>query len=396
MTITPTMAPTHSADRAIYTVTAVMSGVLYLVLLIAPILAVKLAVDLGFSEGQTGTVFSFELGAFGLATIPSYLWLRRVNIRTAMFGFGAVVIFANVLSGFITDFGPFVAIRVVAAAAAGSLTVIILGIGGKASDPARAFGLFILAQCITGAIVLFFFPLIFNDLPVGALYLTMAGLVFVVLPVARMLDGNLLKRQAADKNDAEKAAAPRDTPRFIAGLAAVFFLFASASGLWAFFGIFAEAAGISLDEIGFSLSVATILGIAAPLTVTIVGDRPRIRPYVIAGFLLMLVSIGLLFGLGSVLVFAISATLLNLGWNFLPAYLFSAINRTSGASPHALSTTNLLVGLGFSIGPLTAGLLLESTGVNSLLTTAAISLALGLASTTFALSDKPKRITPQF
>lgn len=389
MTAVPTTLLARSTDRSIYAVTGAMSGVLYLVLLIAPVLAIKLAVDLGFTEGQVGAVFSFELGAFALATIPSYLWLQRVNIRTAMYSFGAVVVLADVLSGFVVDFGPFVAIRIVAALAAGSMTVMILGIGGKTSNPARAFGLFILAQCVTGAIVLFFFPLVFIGLPIGALYWTMAGLLLVVLPLVRMLDQDILKGGASSETDED--VLHKDSPRFFAGLLAVLFLFASAGGLWAFFGVFAEAAGISLDATSLSLSIATILGIAAPLTATILGDRPRVRPYVIGGFILMLISVALLFGLGSAFVFALSASLFNLGWNFLPAYLFSAIGRASGGSPHALSTTNLLVGVGFSVGPLGAGYVLEGAGgVPTLLVSGLVVLGLGLACTVFALSRSPK------
>lgn len=347
----------RTRDRGIYTVTAAMSGVLYLVLLIAPILTVKLDDSLGFSPTQIGMVFSFELGAFGLATVPAYLWLRRINVRTAAYGFALVVVLGNIVSGLVSEFEIFILVRVLVAFASGSITVIVLGLGGRSSNPARAFGLFVLAQCITGAAVLFMFPVVFTGLPISALYWTIAGLTAIVLPVIRLIDGNLLK--AAETDQSSAGAAPRNLPKYLAGLAAVFFLFAAAGGLWAFYAVFADAAGITVEGASFSLSLATILGIAAPLTATLLGDRPKVRPYLVIGFLLLLISLGLILRLDSVVVFAISATLFSLGWNFLPAYLFAQVGAASGGSPHALSTTNLMVGLGFAVGPSAVGSLLE-------------------------------------
>lgn len=354
----PTAASIQSVDRGIYTLTAVASSTLYVVLLIAPVLAIKLATDLAFSNGEIGALLSIELGAFALATVPSYLWLRRVDIRKAIYVLAVLVIGGNVISGFMTDFGSLAVARALTALSAGSITVIVLAIGGKASNPARAFGVFILAQCIVGAVVLFLFPIVYANLPIGAIYWTMAGLAALLLLFVHVLDGGLLRRADDVANTGQTG---RDVKRYVLGLLAVLLLFVAGAGLWSFLGQIAVMAGQSPTSVSLAFSIATIIGIVAPLAVTLLGERRGSWIFIAVGSAVMVVSVVLLFGMTSGIVLIISATLFTLGWNFLPPYLFAAIGRTSG-SPYALSTTNLLVGVGFAIGPAVAGQMLEATG----------------------------------
>ncbi|AJX72770.1 major facilitator family transporter domain protein [Burkholderia pseudomallei MSHR840] len=52
-----------------------------LLLLVAPAVAGQLGAQLGLSASQIGTYFFVELGAFSAATLPSYLWLGRIDAR---------------------------------------------------------------------------------------------------------------------------------------------------------------------------------------------------------------------------------------------------------------------------------------------------------------------------
>ena len=384
MTLTSEAATTRSADRRIYSFTTVASAALYIVLTIAPVLAVKLATDLGFSNGQIGLLLSLELGSFALATLPSYFWLRRVNIRKAVYVLATVAVLGNIASGFFTDFGALAVCRIVTALAAGSITVIILGIGVKASNPVRAFGLFVLAQTVVGAVVLFLFPLVYTNLPISALFWTLAALAALVIPVARVLDGDLLK---AREGGPQSTATRRDVPRFVAGLAAVFLLFLGAIGVYSFLGQIAVEAGVEVDAVSIAFSVATIVGIAGSLLATVLGERRRAWITVGIAFVAIVVAVGFVFGLTSAAVLTISAVLILLAWNYLPPYLFSAIGRASG-SPYALSTTNLLVGIAFAIGPVAAGQILESAGASALITAGVIVLAVAAVAGTFAAATR--------
>ena len=384
MTLTSEAATTRSADRRIYTFTTVASAALYIVLLIAPVLAVKLATDLGFSNGEIGLLLSLELGSFALATLPSYFWLRRVNIRKAVYVLATVAVLGNVASGFFADFGPLAACRIVTALAAGSITVIILGIGGKASNPARSFGLFVLAQVVMGAVVLLLFPLVYANLPISALFWTLAALAVLVVVVARVLDGDLLK---AREGEEQSTGAHRDVPRYVAGLAAVFLLFLAAIGVYSFLGQIAVQAGVDIDSVSIAFSIATIVGIAGPIVATVLGERRRAWVTVGVAFVIIVVAVALAFGLTSAVMLTVSAALISLAWNYLPPYLFSAVGRASG-SPYALSTINLLVGIAFAIGPVAAGQILENAGANVLIIVGVIVLAAAAVAGTFAAATR--------
>ncbi|NKX50768.1 MFS transporter, partial [Arthrobacter deserti] len=67
------MRPGAGTDRGIYAYIAVFSAVLYMVLLIAPVIAGKLVQQFGLAPTEVGMLFSLELGAFSLATVPAYL-----------------------------------------------------------------------------------------------------------------------------------------------------------------------------------------------------------------------------------------------------------------------------------------------------------------------------------
>ena len=80
---------TSRSERGIYTYIAVFSAVLNTVLLIAPVIAGKLVERYGVTSLELGGLFSLELAAFSLASLPAFLWLRRINLRTATYLFTA-------------------------------------------------------------------------------------------------------------------------------------------------------------------------------------------------------------------------------------------------------------------------------------------------------------------
>src|SRR5699024_4617088 len=138
--------PKTGGERGTYIYIGVYSAVLYMVLLIAPVITSKLVEQYGLSATQVGGLLSLELGAFSLATIPAYLWLRKVNLVIATQVFTIIAVLGNIASGFVDNYVLLVICRVITSLAAGSITVIILGLSGKTSNPGRAYGLFVAAQ----------------------------------------------------------------------------------------------------------------------------------------------------------------------------------------------------------------------------------------------------------
>lgn len=357
-----TSSTVHGAStRSHYAYIAVFSAVLYSVLLVAPVIAGKLATQSGLDAVQIGLIFSVELGCFSLATLPAYAWLRRANIRWVTLGAIIVVVLGNVVSALISDYGLLVVTRGVTSLAAGSITVIILSISARMANPARSYGVFVVCQLAMGALILAVFPLIFADQPVAAIYLTLAVLCALCIPFSWTVRGDELRHDRADAAVAQGGAAVgRRVGAFVAGLIAVFAFYVALGGVWSFMGQIAEAGGTELGLASSMLSIATLFGIGASLLGTILGDSPRHRWYILGGYALMGASILLLLGGPAVVVFTISAICFKIAWSWLLPYLLAAVSRVGG--PHVMNSTNLMIGTGLSVAPLLAGAIIQGSG----------------------------------
>jgi predicted MFS family arabinose efflux permease len=383
-TIIKSPAARAASDRGTYTYIAVFSAVLYTVLLIAPVIAGKLIQQFDLTPLQVGTLFSFELGAFSLATVPAYLWLRRLNLRTASYLFTAVVIAGNAVSGFMDDFGLLIVVRVITSLAAGSITVIILTLSGKTANPSRAFGIFVVFQLAMGAVILAVFPTLYAGLGVAAIYWTLAGLAALCLLVIRQIDGEALRSAPS-----ETANTTTKVPvlRAAAGMVAVLLFYVALSGVWSFMASISAGSGIDLSSSSLVLSLATVAGILSALVATALGDTPRRRLFLIAGYAGMAISVALLFGAPGLARFAFAAVIFKFAWTFILPYLLSALSDLGGR--HLMNTTNLMIGTGFAIGPIASGALIESGG-GAFTGMLALALVGVLASLGFIMAAHPK------
>lgn len=184
-------APPDRLSRRIYLFTSVFSAVLYTVLLVAPVIAFPLTTKYQLEPTQVGLLFSCELGAFSLATVPAYLWLSRVPLVRSVTVCTIIVILGNLVSGFVPSFEALLLVRIITSLAAGSITVVLLALGPKASNPGRAFGLFVVCQLAMGALILAVFPSLYANADVSAMYWTLAGLSVICLffiPLVRGID----------------------------------------------------------------------------------------------------------------------------------------------------------------------------------------------------------------
>ncbi|WP_027810554.1 MFS transporter, partial [Burkholderia cenocepacia] len=176
----------------------VFAAITPLLLLVAPAVAGQLATQLGLSASQIGTYFFVELGAFSLATVPSYLWLGRIDARrvaafaVALFGAG------NLLTAlWMPGFAALLALRAVTALGGGSLMVLCMTSAATSQNSDRVYGLWVVGQLIAGAIGLFVLPHVFAAFGLRALYVALAGLALLAAPLSRGFPSSLGTRTAA-------------------------------------------------------------------------------------------------------------------------------------------------------------------------------------------------------
>ncbi|WP_418907709.1 MFS transporter [Glutamicibacter endophyticus] len=358
---------TRTTERNIYIYIAAISAVLNAVLLVAPILASKLSADLGLEPAQVGLIASVELGCFSLATVPAFLWLRKVNIRKLTFWCLLVVITGNVLSSMTDSFGSLLAVRAVTSFAAGSIIVVILSLSAKAANPSRAYGLFVVSQLAMGAIILFLFPVIYAQRSVSAVYLTLAALAALCLFCTLCVKGNELHAVPG-----ERAAVQRRVFPFACALIAVLGFYVALGGVWTFMGQIAIASQIPLDTASSMIGIATLFGVAASFVSTLVGENSRARYFVLGGFVLMGISIAFLYGMPGLIRFVLAAVLFKIAWSWLLPFLLAEVSRVGG--PQVMNATNMVIGGGLAIGPMLAGTILQTTGSFTVMLTVALSI----------------------
>ncbi|GAA3062209.1 MFS transporter [Actinocorallia glomerata] len=340
---------------------AAYSAVLNALMLIAPVISGKLAEDFGLGPAQTGAIFSVELGCFSLATIPAYLWLRRLNLRQVTIVCTVIVIVGNIVSGFVGTYSALLLARLVTSLAAGSIVVILLSRSGKAHNPSRAFGVFVVSQLVMGALILAVFPTVFAEVGSSAVYWSLAGLALLCLPATALLDGEFLRRDRGQGPADAARPSGRSVLPFVLGLGAVLLFYVALSGVWTFMAAVADVAGTSPDAVSRTLSVATLAGIASALFASLRGDTPRRRLYLAVGYLGMAVSVLLLVGAPGLWRFAVAAVVFKFVWTLILPYLLSTL-ADLGSGGQVMNTTNLMIGSGLALGPLISGSLIESTG----------------------------------
>lgn len=352
----------HGTDRGAHVYVCTFGAVLYAALLIAPLLTSRLSSQYGLTATQIGTVFSVEMAAFSLAAVPAYLWSTRANLHTVTYLCTTVVVGGNIVSAVVSTFPALVATRAITAAAAGSITVIILSISGRTSNPGRSFGMFVVAQLSMGALALAVLPRLFPDGRASSVYWTLAALTAAGFAVVHLIDGNVLRTNLSAKAGTIPSSAPRaPLAQFVLGMAAIAAFYVALSGAWTFVGEVAEAAGADSGRVSAALSVATVAGIASALLATVIGDTPRQRALMMVGYLGFCLSILLLLGTPALTRFVIAAVLFKFSWTFVLPFLFAGLSRLS-TRPYVMSTTNLMIGAGFAGGPVLAGALIDGSG----------------------------------
>ena len=353
-------------------------------LMTAPAVATQLAAQWQLSPSQIGDLFSVELGAMSLATLPAIWWLKRVNWQVAALAAGVLFMAANLLSAFVETYTGLLILRFASALAGGSLMIICLASAATTANPSRVYGLWVMGQLVVGAIGLAVLPGLFERYGLGVCYLILAGMMTLLLPLARSFPG------ASPALHAIGTALSRGS-RWKAGLGigAVLAFYISLGGVWTFISALGASAGISPQHSGDVLAVATLMGIAGAACVSLIGTRLPRLPMLLVGYALMTAAVLLLLGQPSLVRFAIAALLFKFAWTFILPLILACLADLDHRGK-LMNASNLMIGGGLAIGPAIAGRLIEtSDGFGALLVGGALITLFSLA---MIIASHPKPV----
>lgn len=348
------------------------------VLLMAPAIAAQLASQWQLSPTRIGDLFSAELGAMSLATLPAIWWLKHIDWRRAALCSALLFIVANLLSMLAHDYSLLLMARFGSALAGGTLMIICLASAAASPTPSRAYGFWVMGQLVLGAIGLSLLPMLFQRFGLGACYLILALLMTLCLPLVRCFPAGA----AGPGADAPPAPA---ISRLKAGLGILGILtfYISLSGVWTFIGAIGSQSGLSAQTNGDILAIATLMGIVGALCATLFGDRLPRGALLLLGYGLMAGSVLLLLDQPRLARFALAALVFKFTWTFILPLILARMAEMD-RSGRLMNASNLVISAGLAIGPTLAGRLIESSGGfqglllgGALLTLASLALVLG-------------------
>ncbi|MCY1210350.1 Major Facilitator Superfamily protein [compost metagenome] len=353
----------------------VFAAITSAVLLTAPAIATRFAVELGLNPERIGNLFSIELGAMSLATLPSFWWLKRVDCRRAALIAALLFIAGNLASAAAASYLPLAALRFVTALAGGSLMVLCMSCAATLPNPSRAYGFWVLGQLVLGAIGLSLLPRLFEAHGLGVGYLLLASLTLLGLPLVRAFPA---AHRAPERRARSGSASRWKVAAAILGLLG---FYVALSAVWTFIGAIGAQAGLSAQASGDILAIATLMGIAGAGCATLIGERLPRTPLLCSGFGLMVAATLLLLDQPQLARFAVAVLLFKFTWTYvLPFILASLVDLDE--SGRLMSLSNLVIGSGLALGPAMAGRLLGDSGdFRSLLLVAGALTTLSLLAT---------------
>ncbi|MDY7788764.1 MFS transporter [Burkholderia ubonensis] len=365
-------APTFA--RATLVALVVFAAITPLLLLVAPAVAGQLATQFGLSASQIGTYFFVELGAFSLATVPSYLWLGRVDARRvaacaiALFGAG------NLLTAlWMPGFGALLALRAATALGGGSLMVLCMTSAATSDNSDRVYGLWVVGQLIAGAIGLFVLPHVFAAFGLRALYAALAALAIVAAPLSRGFPPSLgTHDSSARPSNARTISTPRRLMALAIGAVLTFYL--AIGSVWTFASRAAADAGLDPQATGNVLAIASVMGIAGAALASCVGGRLARRAMLAAGYALLAASLVALAARPHATGYGAAIFAFKFAWTFVLPFILATVARID-ASGRLVATLNFVIGAGLAAGPLLAGLMLDAGGTMRALFVAATAVS---------------------
>ena len=352
------------------------TSIAIIMLNLAPAVEVSLRQEAHLSSGQVGAVFFIELAAMGLASFPAYGWLGRIDSAWVARCAYTVFILGSVLSSVhLASFTHYAVARAITGAGSGTLMVLGMSTAARAQNPDRMYALITFVQLASGAVMLYLFSALagdgrwLKDLFTACAWLGALGLFAA---------GSLSRSGGCDSRPQREVKQPRSLGWKTTALAILFAMAFNlvVGGIWTFVAEYAEA-DTTPKQLALVVTCATASGLVGAGWAFLIGGRWPRRHLLIAGYLGILLGSGLLqFARGRV-GFAAGCSVLSLAWNFTLPYVFAAVagqDRTGRLMPAA----NLAFAFGLALGPLFAGGVIESMGLDALFPCALSFLALGV------------------
>ena len=214
---------------------------------------------LGLSISTAGVLLTVEMianGAFGLAA----RLFDRHSSRTLIFAGFLATFLADVATAGVSGLAPLIALRVVAGAGLGVVTIAVSRFVAASENPDRLSSLLLVTSTLLSGAVLVAFG---NSSPSAiAVFLTLAGLAVLGLATTPLAAGGYAKAVVETPGSGTAPGAPALLPGLFL-IAAAGLLNTADSGLYALTSVIGEHAGVGEKMLGYILTAAMVAGVIA-------------------------------------------------------------------------------------------------------------------------------------
>ncbi len=335
--------------------------------MVMPVVVLTMSKLTGYDEGLATIVASAELA--GVAVYG--LFLPRLAGRSwkAVAVVGLLTVFAGQTASFYFQ-TPWLlaAVRLVTGLGEGAIFSIVSMSLSSLANAERLWGALSLVGGTTMGVLLFVVSLFPQQQTEAQVFLLLAVFTAMMAPFFVLIS----RRKPA-------MTAPHhsrlDGRKMVTAMLVVFLVYAVQAAQWAICGYVGERVGLSGAEVGFYLAISSIAGFLGAAVPASARDKGKRVSLVLAGFLIMAVSIYFLFNVMTVTVFVTSQIFVNIGFYIVTPFVTGVLTEND-PDGSLMSRILVIAIIGATIGTAVAGPVFASAGAAAFAWSCLLPLAL--------------------
>jgi predicted MFS family arabinose efflux permease len=318
-----------------------------LFIFITPAMLALIAAQSSMDDAHLGYVAAWDINAMAAGMTASTFLLVRWNWRRALILALALIALGNVATAAAHDYRMIAIASCIAGLGQGLAVGFSFAALGRASNPDRAFSIYLVVGAVLSAALLYALPILQTEFAPSTIFLANA-----LLTVAVGLSLPLFPNGQCDEDDIHGGGGI-DWRVAITGLAAVALVFFAVGAVWSYAERIGAASQLSSAAIARGLSIGTLAGVVGAGLAGILPKRlSRFAP-VLLGSLCIIVGFQMLAGRVGPVAYLVSIILILFGWNFVQP-LLSGMCSDADARGRIVCAMAAIQTFGMGLGPAAA------------------------------------------
>lgn len=329
-----------------------------------------MAETLVLEPDQLGLLASADIMGVVIASFSGFWWTKQFSRSILIKIASASMVIGYLGLLFIRDFEALLLLRFLAGVLghgiAFSLGTALLC---RTQSPDRAIAISVITQISFSSVLLFALPKVLSATNLETVYLSLVAIVFVLLPPLALLNDS-------DSDVPAESPEMKIRPLIVYLLLALVCYQLGLSAIWAFIESIGRDRQMSLEQMGLMLAVILPVSMIGSVFASLLNLRlGRVTPVLVAT---AVGAIGLIIlaNADTIAVFVAGFLLHQIAWNFGIAFVYGAIAQVSsrtGADILAPGSQSL----GTAIGPILAGILASTIGLEAVIWVSILGMIAG-------------------